>query len=63
MFFTVKLCLNFDDRDNMKEIEAQLLWVNVVGLALLIIGPTVVNMVMIHKLRDQFDDLYADYGC
>ena len=47
----------------MKEIEAQLLWVNVACLALLIIGPAVVNMVMIHRLKDQFDDLYADYGC
>ena len=63
VIFTVRLCLSINDVDKSDKIEAQIIWVNTIGLAFLTILPSAVNIVMIHRLRNRFDDLYADYGC
>ena len=63
VIFTVKFFLSANDVDKRSEIETQIYWVNTIGLAFLTICPTVVNIVMLHRLRDRFDDLFADYGC
>ena len=63
VIFTVIFFLSVNDDDKRNVIEAQIFWVNTIGLAFLTICPTVVNIVIIHRLRDRFDDLYADFGC
>ena len=63
VIYTAKMSLCVNDYDKIVEIKAQILWVNTIGLAFLTICPAVVNIVMIHRLRDSFDDLFADFGC
>ena len=52
VIFTVIFFLSVNDDDKRNVIEAQIFWVNTIGLAFLTICPTVVNIVIIHRLRD-----------
>ena len=63
VIFTIKLYQSVSDVDKRHEVEGQIYWVNTIYLFLLTICPSVVNIVMLHRLRDRFDDLYADFGC
>ena len=64
VIFAVKLCLNVNNLSKSNEIADQIAWVNTISLAFLTILPSVVNIVMIHKLRGPwYGDIYVDYGC
>ena len=63
VFFTTIFCLNIRDKDKSDTITEHMYWLNVIGLSILTICPTVVGIVMMHKLRNRFDDIYSDYGC
>ena len=58
-----ELCLNVNDDDKYDEIGTIYDWVNAIGFAILTIIPSVVGIVMMHRLRNRFDDIYKDYGC
>ena len=60
---TTKYFLNIKDADKRQEIETHIGWVSFIGLAILTIFPTVVGIVMMHRLRNRFDDMYKEYGC
>ena len=61
--FTIKLCLNVKDSEKYYEIVYRFDWVNGIGMAILTLIPSVVGIVMMHRLRNRFDDIYRDYGC
>ena len=63
IYFVTKLCLTVNDYEKYKENTTIYGWVNAIGLAVLTVIPSVVGIVMMHRLRNRFDDIYKDYGC